>query len=254
MDQPHKNRIMKTSNKFIIAAALLIIVSLVYFDLLIRVSYQSGTYKNLYKDYVALNFKDFKSIDLDASTAANIIVKQGPFSVKMEPGAARFVRVSQKGETLYINVAFPGNFENSRADYVLIISCPALVEIDADARYMAGDRAVTDTVASADFKWRPTIIHGFTLDSLSITEKHASSIILQSNNIKFINAVIGLGEGSGSNMVILKDNRFQSANLNILNKSQLQLHEAIIPNLKYQLADSAKLIITGALKRQLIKK
>ncbi|WP_143167011.1 hypothetical protein [Mucilaginibacter sp. OK098] len=245
---------MKTSNKLTIAAILLILVSLIYYDLMLKVSYQGGTYKDQFKDFVTLNFKDFKSIDLGSSTASNIIVKQGPFSVRIEPAATQFVKVSQRDQTLHIETAFPGNYQNSRGDYVLVISCPNLVRFDADARYMAGDRQIIDTLASEDFKWRPTIISGFTLDSLSITEKHASSIILIRNKIKVIHAVIGLSDGSRSNMIIQKDNQFSNANLNILNKSQLQLHEAIIPNLKYQIADSAKLIITGALKNQIIKK
>ncbi|MDB4920933.1 hypothetical protein [Mucilaginibacter sp.] len=245
---------MKTSNKLTIAAVLLILVSLVYYDLMLKTSYLSGKYKDPFKDFVALNFKDFKSINLGSSTASNIIVEQGPFKVRIEPTATHFVKVSQRDQTLHIETAFPGNYQNSRAEYVLIISCPNLEKFDADSKYMAGDRQVTDTVASADFKWRPTIIRGFTLDSLLITEKHAGSIVLQGNKIKLLTAVIGIGEGSGSNMVILKDNQFQSVDLNILNKSQLQLHEAVIPNLKYQLADSAKLIITGALKKTINKK
>lgn len=245
---------MKTSNKLTIAAVLLILVSLVYYDLMLKAGYLSGNYKDQFRDFTALNFKDFKSIDLGSSTASNIIVEQGPFSVRIEPTATRFVKVSQRNQILHIETAFPGNYENSRAEYVLIISCPNLIKFDADARYMAGDLPITDTIASADFKWRPTIIRGFTLDSLSINEKHAASIILQGNNIKFINTVIGLGEGSGSNMVILKDNKFQNADLNILNKSQLQLHNATINNLNYHLADSAKLILIGNAKKLLTKK
>ncbi|ASU34074.1 hypothetical protein [Mucilaginibacter xinganensis] len=245
---------MKTSNKLTIAAILLVLVSLVYYDLMLKASYMSGTYKDQFRDFVALNFKDFKSINLGSCTASNIIVEQGPFSVRIEPTADQFVKVSQRDQTLHIETAFPGNYQNSRAEYVLIISCPSLASIAVDSRYMSGDQLVIDTIASADFKWRPSIIRGFTLDSLLITEKHAGSVILQNNKIKGLKAVIGLEEGSGSNMVILKNNEFQDADLHILNKSQLFLHEASIPNLKYQLADSAKLIITGALKKQIIKK
>lgn len=245
---------MKTSNKLTIAAILFILVSLVYYDLMLKASYLSGTYRDQFKDYTTLNLKNFNSIDLGASTAANIIVEQGPFRVRIEPTNVRLVKVSEHDQTLHIEAAFPGNYQNSRAEYVLIISCPNLVRFDADAIYMAGDRQITDTLASEDFNWRPTIIRGFTLDSLTITEKHASSIILMGNKIKTMHAVIGLSDGSRSNMIIKKDNRFQNADLNILNKSQLQLNEAIIPNLKYQVADSARLIITGAFKNQIIKK
>src|SRR5882757_6345842 len=82
-DQHQIKRIMKTSNKLTIAAILFILVSLVYYDLMLKASYLSGTYRDQFKDYTILNFKDFNSIDLGASTAANIIVEQGPFRVRI---------------------------------------------------------------------------------------------------------------------------------------------------------------------------
>jgi hypothetical protein len=243
---------MKTSNKLLVAAFALIIASLIFYDITLKESYLGGDYKRPFKDFTSLNFKNFNSIDLSASTAANIILEQGPFSEKIEPTAKRFVKVSQKAGTLLIEAAFPSNYENSRAAYVLIISCPNLVKVNTTARYFAKDQQIIDTIASPDFKWRPTIIRGFTLDSLSITEDYASTIILTGNHIRAVNAVIGLSKGSGSNMVILKDNQFKNVQLNILNKSQFQLHGAAITNFNYHLADSAKLIFNGTTKRLLI--
>jgi len=181
-------------------------------------------------------------------------VKQGPFSVKIEPNGNNYVKVAQTGATLNIDVAFSGNYQNSRYDYVLVITCPNLVNFDADAKYMAGDLPVTDTLASADFRWRPSIIRGFSSDSLSITAKHGSNIILTQNNIKALKAVIGINDGSASDLTIGTGNHFEKADLTLLNKSRLQILEANIPDLKYQLADSAKLIFTGAAKNVIIKK
>jgi len=245
---------MKTSNKLGIAAVILILVAMFFYDLKLKAAYLSGDYKNPFRDFVAMNFKDFNSIKLNASTAANIIVKQGPFSVKIEPNGNNYVKVAQTGNTLSIDVGFSGNYQNPRYDYVMVITCPNLVNFDADAKYMAGDLPVTDTLAWADFKWRPSIIRGFTMDSLSITAKHASNIILSQNNIKSLKAVIGINDGSASDMTIGTGNRFEKADLTVLNKSRLQILEANIPNLKYEMADSAKLILTGAAKKLIIKK
>lgn len=245
-------RTMKKSNILVLTALIAMITALVFFDISLKDAYFSGEYKKPFRDYVPLNFKGFKSITLNSSTAANVIVRQGPFSVMMEPTAGHYVKVSQKGETLYIDAAFPGSFEDNRAEYPLVITCPVLEKFDADSRYMAGDLLVTDTVASLDFRWRPTFISGFTLDSLSITEKHAGAVILKGNKIKSLTAVIGLNERSGSNLMILKDNHFYNATLDILNRSQVKLEDADITNFKYQLADSARFIYNGA-SRKLIK-
>jgi hypothetical protein len=244
---------MKTSNKLAIAAVILILAAMFFYDLKLKAAYLSGDYKNPFRDFVAMNFKNFNSIKLNASTASNIVVKQGPFSVKIEPNGNNYVKVAQTGSTLNIDVAFSGNYQNPRYDYVMVITCPNLVNFDADAKYMAGDLPVTDTLAGADFKWRPSIIRGFTMDSLSITAKHASNIILTQNNIKSLKAVIGINDGSASDMTIGISNRFEKADLTVLNKSRLQILEASIPNLKYEMADSAKLILTGVAKKLINK-
>jgi len=245
---------MKTSNKLAISAVILILAAMFFYDLKLKAAYLSGDYKNPFRDFVTLSFKDFNSIKLNASTAANIIVKRGPFGVKIEPNGNNYVKVTQNGGTLNIDAVFSGNYQNARYDYVMLISCPKLVNFDADAKYMSGDLLVTDTLASADFKWRPSIIRGFTSDSLSITAKHGSNIILMQNNIKDLKAVIGINDGSASDMTIGTGNRFEKADLTLLNKSRLQILEGKIPDLKYEMADSAKLIFTGAAKNLVIKK
>ena len=252
---PHQTKpTMKTSNKLALAGVVLILAAMVWFDLIMKSAYFSGDYKKPFRDYITLDFKNFNTIKLNASTAANIIVKQGPFDVKIEPFGKNYVKLTQKGEALQIDVSFEGSYQNPRFDYVVLITCPNLIKFDADARYMAGDIQITDTLAGADFKWRPSIISGFTQDSLSITAKHASNITLTGNNIKTLKAVIGINDGSASDMTIANDNRFENADISLLNKSRLQLQGGSIPNLKYKLADSAKLILSGAAKNLIIKK
>lgn len=236
---------MKTSNILLIIALGFIVGILVVFDLTLKQAWLNGSYKDPFKDYVELGYKNFDAIDLDASTSANLILKQGPFSVRIDPTAADVVKLSQRNGTLHISTAFPGAYINPRPGYVLVISCPNIKRLDADARYMAGALAVTDTLASEDFRWRPTFIRGFTQDSLTITGKHASSIILKGNTIKLLNATIGIGDGSRTDLTLLGDNHFNEVKLNILNKSQLKLDGAAIAHLNYSLADSAQVIVKG---------
>jgi len=236
---------MKTSTKLILAIAIVATVSLAIYDMLLRQAYVKGDYNNPYRDYASLDFKNFTAIDLDASTVANIIVKQGPFSIKIDPYSAGFVRVTQNKGILHIKAAFNRGYTNEMASYILIITCPKIDSITTDSRYMANGKQVTDSLASWDFMFRPSVISGFTEDSLSIVENHAGNLILSGNNIKSVKAAIGIGDKCRSNIIITDDNKFQNAHLDILNYSQLQLHNAHINNLKYLLADSAKLIQYG---------
>jgi len=236
---------MKTSNKLLFTAIIVVVVSLFFYDLGMRSSFLKGDYKNPYKDYISLNFKDFKTIDLRSETAANIIVTQGPFSVKIGPDGDSFVKVSQTADTLRIAAAFAHHYFGSSSQYVLVISCPNLSQLITDSRYTAGDHLVIDSLAGEDFTWRTTIVSGFKQDSLSILAQHGCTLLLKDNHIKSLNATIGVGEGCRSNLTILGDNHFAAANLNILNKSQLRLYKASITKLNYKLADSARLVLYG---------
>jgi hypothetical protein len=244
---------MKTSIKILVAAACLVLVALVYYDLKVRDAYQAGSYKDPYGLFTELNFDNFDEIDLSAGTAANIVVQQGPFNIKMDPTASGFVKLSQTSHTLHIDAAFPANFYMPRSTYVLIITCPHLLKFSADSRYLTDGKLVVDTLGSEDFRWRPTFIEGFKADSMSITGQHASFIILKDNNIKSLKVTMGLGDKSRSDMVIASDNQFGNADIDILNKSQLRLECTQIQNLTYRLADSARLIVTGTTQKMIKK-
>jgi len=244
---------MKTSIKILVAAACLVLVALVYYDLKVNDAYRAGSYKDPYGLFKPINFENFDEIDLSAATAANIVVQQGPFNIKMDPTAAGFLKLSQTAHTLHIDAAFPANFYIPRAAYSLIITCPHLLKFTSDAKYTSDGNPVTDTMASEDFRWRPTFIEGFKADSMSIAEQHASFIILKDNSIKSLKVTMGLGDKSRSDMVIANDNQIGNADIDILNKSQLRLECTQIQNLSYRLADSARLIVTGT-TQNMIKK
>ena len=64
---------------------------------------------------------------------------------------------------------------------------------------------------------------------------------------------MGIGDKSRSNMTILNDNRIGTADLDIRNQSRFKLECKQIQNLTYRLADSARLIVTGATQNMLKK-
>jgi hypothetical protein len=49
---------MKTSNRLIVCALLLILLTQLGYDHLLKAEFISGRYKDAYKDYVKLNYKD----------------------------------------------------------------------------------------------------------------------------------------------------------------------------------------------------
>jgi hypothetical protein len=236
---------MKISNKLITAAFLLIFVSLFIYDHLLKAEYISGRYKDPYRDFVTLNNKDFEAVDVISTNAVNVKFIQGPFSVKVNVYAREFASISQQGHRLKIYSHFPHDYVQNGSAYLVIISCPKLAEVNANAIFGAGDKQIIDTVIREDWHMRQNLIEGFKEDSLSIIQNYGSGIILSNNQIRALNVIIGKGKKSRSKITILTNNHIQQADMDILNRSQFLLEGTSIHDLKYQLADSAQIIFKG---------
>jgi hypothetical protein len=236
---------MRTSNKFVCLALLLTLLSLIAYDLLLKTEFRSGRYKDPYQNYAAMEFKDFDVLDLNSSTAANVKLVQGPFSVRVDKYAMDYVKVKQEGNRLKIDATFKDNYRGNQNPYILVVSCPKLVELNAGASYRANGRPVTDTIYRGDWNMRRILVDGFTQDSLHISQNYGSSVVLANDHIRSLSAIVGESAGSGSNLLIQLGNRFQEAVLDIKHISTLELNNSMIDVLKYRLGDSARLVISG---------
>ena len=237
---------MKTSNKLIIAGLLLLLISVIVYDYQIKAAYDSGSYKNPYREFTTLKFRDFDTVDVISSTAANVKFIQGPFKVSIDSSALEFVRVKQQGGRLQITVDFEHDYQYNPNPYVMVISCPKLSEANINAIYKANGKQVIDTAVKEEWNMRRVLIEGFKEDSLSIRQDYASTVLLSNNNIGSIRIATGERTGSGSKLIILKNNSFRNATIDILNKSNFFLNEAVIQHLNYHIADSARMVVNGA--------
>ena len=245
---------MKTSNKLLLSALILFVGSLLFYNSLLKAAYRKGDYHNPFRDYVSLSYSDFHGIRLNSASVANLMLVKGPFKVMAAPEMMEFLKISKQGGMLIIDANFKYNFQNGRPDYLLYISCPQLNSFRSDTRYLAGGNLITDTLASVDFKWRPTLISGFSGDSLSIVTDHASNIVLENNQFKKLTANVGVSSESASDLTIGAGNRFTTSELNILNKSRLWIKGKNEHVINYHLADSARLILNGFTQNDYLKK
>jgi len=242
---------MRTSNKILIATLALFIGCLAYYDFGLKAQYKKGDYTNPYREFVKLHNRNFDVIELNSSTAVNIMLVQGPFKILASPYVSDYLRIRQEGNKLIIDAKFPNNYRGEYSPYIVYVSCPHLSSLKTDAYYMAGDVKVTDTVVH-DLNWRPTIINGFTADSLDIEEKNAANVVLSNNNIKHLHATVGQSNRSGSALTLAQNNRFNSTDIAILNRSRLWIKGTDVTNINYHLADSASLMINGAAAKHLL--
>lgn len=244
---------MKTSIKLLLAALLVVVVSIFAYDMMIQTEYRSNAYKKPYRYYKDLNFKDFDTINVRSVSASNVLFEQGPFRVRLAPGTDEFTRVSQDKKTLTVEAVFKHGYQNAMNSYVVIITCPKIAELRTSAWYGTNGKFYIDTVVHDEWNMRKVLVNGFKQDSLIIRQDYGSRIFLANNTIGNINATIGLSENSGSQLNILNSNRFNNVTLDIGHKSSLLMGTVPKGKFNYQMADSAKLILTGSAKNLLKK-
>jgi len=244
---------MKTSNKLVIAGIVLVLISLVGYDYLLKGAYVSGKYKDPYNTFVGLKYENFDTVDVISSTAVNVKFVQGPFSVRIDSNFAAYARIKQTGKRLEINAEFESSYLSDPTEYTLLISCPHLSVINVDATYKSNGKQVTDTIVRDDWRMRQVLIDGFRQDSVIINQDYGSTVVIVNSHLQSVNTATGRSGKSGSKLIILEHNQIQKANLDILNNSTLILEHAQIGDLNYHLADSAKLILTGK-AQNLLKK
>jgi hypothetical protein len=218
----------------------------VAYDLLLKAEYMSGDYKIPYKSYITLPWKNFDIVEVNSSTAVNVQFVQGPFSVKIDDRVLEYTTIRQQGNRLLINANFENNYLWNPHPYVLLISCPKLTKVYANATYYADKHPVTDSIVREAWNMRNVLIDGFKQDSLSVEQDYGSTVMLSNNSIRSVQAVIGKSEGSGSKIILEQNNQFDNARLDIGHRSKLELENCIIHHLAYHLADSAKLIVSGS--------
>lgn len=242
---------MRTSIKILVTALALVIVGLLVYDTQLKAEYLKGNYKKPFGDFVLKNYNNFNSIELQSGTAINLMVTKGPYKVMVDPAAGDFVKISQQGKKLIISAAFKDHYRGLSGEFVVFVSCPDLTSFTSDTRYTAGGWLVTDSVSN--MYSRLTRISGFSGDSLVITENNASNITLDNNHIGYLKATLGITPNTGSQITIGVGNDFGSALFDIQNKSKLLLQSHAGNNITYHIADSAQLVVNGAISKQLFK-
>jgi len=240
---------MKTSNKLLLAALLVLLTSLTAYNMALRAEYRKGDYKDPLHGYASLGFKDFTEIDLSAAGSANVKVVAGPFGVHLSPRAAEFVKVSQQGTRLVVQVDFKNSEQYLGWGQTLVISCPRLAQLTAANAYRVGGQL------KGQNKTRPTQaqVQGFRQDSLRVRLDQASNVTLLQNRLSYLGAVAGATPGSTASLTLAPTNYIGAADLNMQHQTELTINNVAIPQLTYHFADSAKATLTGRALGSLVR-
>lgn len=231
---------MKTSNKLILAAFLVFVVSLTTYNYALRAEYLTGSYKDLYRDFESINIKDFNEVEINGADLIQVEIKQGVYGIHQKKSKIPF-RFTKIGKRLIMTIAYPEkpdepiNFGNN----FVSIACPHLTLLKINNGFLINGKTATNLSWNTD--WEPSLtLKKFTLDSLFI-QQDDNRFYLKDNKI----GVLKVTTAAHSKLNIDKSNTIQKANLQINYFSQLVLDNIFIPQLAYQLGDSSKVTLIG---------
>ncbi|MBJ6110029.1 hypothetical protein JAO73_13485 [Hymenobacter sp. BT523] len=240
---------MKTSNKWLAAALLLLLGSLSAFNMALRTQYKTGAYKNPTSNTVALSLKDFTEIDVQAASLMGVKITSGPYAVRVSKEAQPYVKVTQRGPRLSIALAFPeGEASLGPRQSVVAISCPQLNLLTASATYVEKGKVHVDKQPGYD---RTVLVQGFAQDSLVVRQDLGAHVTLAGNRLGYLRAEAGQRPGSRSALRIANSNRIQAADLSVQRQAELQLEAGVVGTLRTQFGDSARATVTGGGLRNL---
>jgi hypothetical protein len=240
---------MKTSINFLLAALVVLLASLTAYNMALRNEYRSGAYKDLLRNYTTLDFKNFTEVDVPAASKLDVKIMAGPFKVRVNPAAEKFVRVSQQGGRLVVSLVMPEQAQSLGWGQTVVISCPHLAALTTGGTSeVAGQPNI-----SQHYIGRTILVQGFTQDSLALSQDHGSRIELTNNRLGLLRAAAGATPGSHPILQVNSGNHIAAASLTLAHQSELILDNVQIPQLHHSFGDSTKVTMTGTALRSVLK-
>lgn len=237
---------MKTSNKLLLTALLLVIGFLATYNLALLAEYRTGRYKDPYQQYTALNLQNFNAVTVNAASKISVKIMAGPYQVRVFNDLAEVIKIKQTNSTVFVDLDLPEEARLYGPTYQVVISCPTLHTLRTDAVYTANGKKIINKNIPEPYLNRHTLVQGFRQANFQLQQDHAGAVNLADNRFDKLTATVGASIGSTNTLTITKGNLLQNAHLDLRHQSKLVLNDVLIPNLNYQLSDSTRVTCSGA--------
>ncbi len=234
---------LKTSTILLLTAAFILLGSLVAYNMALKAEYNKGTYKDPYRNFVTLNYRDFNQIEINPATEMNVKIMAGDYQVRVHKHATDYIKLRKTGRNLQVDLVYPQEVKRQHYGDLVVITCPQLAKLKTNAFYSLQGKKITSTQSWDD---NYVTVQGFTQPALSLQQDKASSVKLSGNKLNRLEAAVGISTGSSARLNLDKTNQIQEANLDIRNKSELVIENLNIPKRQYQFSDSARATFTGS--------
>jgi hypothetical protein len=232
---------MKTSNKLLLAAVLLLSAYCVASAFALKAEYLKGDYKSRFYRMKQLNFAGFDAVEADIPNTAITIEQGAKFAVWITNDLPD-IETGQKNKTLTINNK-PGTKPSYGYGSSVIIICPQLVSLKLGKQLSKQEKLAIATqidpyIRKIDGSYNT--ISGFKQKSMTVEINNATTLQLQQTNIDKLNAFANRG-----NLSVEGPNIIDTANFDIGAYNSLEINYADIKNPTYKLANTAKITVSG---------
>ncbi len=237
---------MKTSNKLLIAAVLIIIVSMVGYDLALRAEYRKGTYKSRFYGFDKTTaFSGFTKIDNRAANLISIEVEHGNEpGIWMKSDWKDRIKISKIGTTLVIEAADKQASNLSPYENSITIVCSSLEQVVTKPYQTSKSE---EEEISSDGK---ITIKGFDLRSLDLHIAKGSGVVLEKNKIEQLQALVGDNLSQNATLTINSNNQINTATIKVLGRNGLRFENPKITKKDFIISDSATVSMGGKFLNQ----
>lgn len=240
---------MKTSNKLLIAALVVLLSSLATYNMALKAEYKTESYKDPYHNYTALDMQHFEEVDVNAGAMLSVRIEAGDkHEVYLLRHNEEVVQVTQQGNRLSLDVGLTDEHDRVRGwqNPHVIIRTPELKVLRADAMHTLNGKKITSQQRSWSQYYHLITVKGLRQERLLLELDNGSNVKLSGNEIGHLQAVTAKSPESESMLQLTEDNKLQEADLDIRHKGHLVLQNLAIPELRYTFSEHAKADFSGA--------
>lgn len=237
---------MKTSNKLLLTAILIIIVSMVAYDLALRAEYRKGTYKSRFYGMEKVGFKGFKNIDNRVANLIDIHIEHGDnFGVWVNNDMKDRIKITQNGAELVIDTAIRNSTGSNNFYGKIVITCPSLDKVTTSSVFFkkAGERYYDNEATTA--------LKGFDEQNLTLIINKSTHLNLDKSKIKRLDAIVGDSLSQHAYLFIGSSNQIEDAIISVPGKNVLNIENPKIVKSTFNISDSANISLGGSILKQL---
>lgn len=231
---------MKTSNKILLLATLIILSYLTFFDFKLKAEYLKGKYKTRFYSMKEQKVGEFRSIENNTSNLHVRIEKGDQFEIWYDDDLKDNLELTNKNNQLVINYNKKDNDDDFIKSGNLIIICPKIEAVAINKVLKMKDYLSTEYIPNG-----VTIIHNFNQDKLELIVKSVTELILDKNKFNLLSAKVGDSKSTNGTLTILNNNEINNLYVELNGTSILNLNDPMINKAELKISDSADVKLSG---------